>query len=232
MEENQNKPELKNKTQKIEEKKSESFFKKSGKAIVKGAIFAYCKLIYRLKIVGKENIPKEGPVIFCGNHRNFLDPQMIVVTSGRDMRFLAKEELAKNPFFRLLGNLFSAILVKRDEKDLTAVKESLKTLKGGGCIGLFPEGTRNGLEKNNGQIKSGAAYLAIKTGAKIIPIGIIGRAKPFSKNAIIYGKPLDFSEYKSLGKEGDEKASEVLKNKIIELASKDVKMLDESENIK
>lgn len=232
MQDNENKPELKNKSEnKIEkkvEKNKDSIFKKIGRAIVKGVIFGYCKLIYRLKIVGKENIPQNGPVIFCGNHRNFLDPQMIVVTAGRDMRFLAKEELAKNPFFRLLGYIFDAILVKRDEKDLTAVKESLKTLKAGQCLGIFPEGTRNGLEKNNGQIKSGAAYLAIKTGAKIVPIGIIGKAKPFSKNAIIYGEPLEFSEFKALGKEGEEKASDVLKEKIIELAGKDIKTLEPS----
>lgn len=204
--------------------------KKIGRVIVKGAIFAYCKLVYRLKIVGKENIPTDGAVIFCGNHRTYLDPQIIVVTAGRDMRFLAKEELAKNPFFRLLGNIFDAILVKRDEKDLTAVKESLKTLKAGGCIGLFPEGTRNGFEKNNGELKNGASYLAIKTGAKIVPIGIIGKAKPFTRNVVIYGKPLDFSEYKALGKEGEEKATEVLKENILDLAGRDVKTLESPKN--
>lgn len=230
MKEKNNKPEVKNKIEKKKDMPKDNIFKKIGRAVVKGVIFGYCKLIYRLKIVGKENIPGEGPLIFCGNHRNFLDPQIIVVTAGRDMRFLAKEELAKNPFFRLLGYLFDSILVKRDEKDLTAVKESLKTLKSDGCIGIFPEGTRNGLQKNNGQIKSGAAYFAIKTGAKIIPIGIIGEAKPFSKNAVIYGEPLDFSEYKALGKEGEEKASEVLKEKIIELAGKDVKALEPAKN--
>lgn len=226
MKEKNNKPEVKNKIEKKKDMPKDNIFKKIGRAVVKGVIFGYCKLVYRFKIVGKENIPGEGPLIFCGNHRNFLDPQIIVVTAGRDMRFLAKEELAKNPFFRLLGYLFDSILVKRDEKDLTAVKESLKTLKSDGCIGIFPEGTRNGLQKNNGQIKSGAAYFAIKTGAKIIPIGIIGEAKPFSKNAVIYGEPLDFSEYKALGKDGEEKASEVLKEKIIELAGKDVKTLE------
>ena len=198
-----------------------NIFKEFGKIIVKGAIYGYCKLIYRIKIIGKENIPQEGAVIFCGNHRTYLDPQLIVVTAGRDMRFLSKEELTKNPFLAFLGKLFDSIYVKRDEKDITAIKESLKTLKSGGCLGLFPEGTRNGFEKNEGQIKNGAAYLAIKTNAKIVPIGIIGPAKPFTKNAIIYGKPLDFSEYKALGKAGEEKASEVLKNKILELAKKE-----------
>lgn len=227
MEENQNKPEVKK--EKYDPNKV-SFWVKLGRGIVKGAIFGYCKLVYRLKIIGKENIPADGAVIFCGNHRTYLDPQIIVSTAGRDMRFLAKEELAENPFFRLLGNLFSAILVKRDEKDLTAVKESLKTLKAGGCIGLFPEGTRNGLEKNGGQLKNGASYLAIKTGAKIVPIGIIGKAKPFSKNVVIYGKPLDFSEYKALGKEGEEKATEVLKEQIVDLAGRDIKTLESAKN--
>ena len=226
--EEMNKPELKKKTIKKSELRKDGIFRKLGKAIVRGVIFEYCKLIYGLKIIGKENIPQEGAVIFCGNHRTYLDPQIIVATAGRDMRFLAKEELTKNPFLALLGNLFSSIYVKRDEKDLTAIKESLKTLKLGGCIGLFPEGTRNGLEKNDGQLKNGASYLAIKTGAKIVPIGIIGPSKPFTKNAVIYGKPLNFSEYKSLGKEGEEKATEVLKKQIVELAGKDIKKLSDA----
>lgn len=203
-------------------------FTRIGRAIVRGAIFSYCKIVYRVKIIGKENIPSEGAVIFCGNHRTYLDPPLIVSTAGRHMRFLAKEELSKNPLFAFLGVLFDGIYVKRDEKDLTAVKESLKTLKAGGCVGLFPEGTRNGLEKNNGELKNGASYLAIKTGAKVVPIGIIGESKPFTKNAIIYGKPLDFSEYKALGKSGEEKATEILKENIVSLAKTDIKALEEA----
>ena len=203
-----------------------TLFQKIGRVIVKGAIYGYCKIVYRIKIIGKENIPQGVPVIFCGNHRTYLDAPLIVSTAGRHMRFLSKEDLKKNPFFALLGVVFDAIYVKRDEKDLTAVKESLKTLKAGGCIGLFPEGTRNGLEKNNGEIKNGASYLAIKTGAVIVPIGIIGKAKPFTRNAVIYGKPIDFSEYKALGKEGEEKATEILKENIVALAQKDVLTLE------
>lgn len=117
------------------------------KWIVRGAIYLWCKIYYRVEIIGLENIPKEGSLIFCGNHRTYLDPPLIVCTAKRDMRFLAKDELAKNPFLNFLGWTFEAILVKRDEKDVTAIKESLKALKNGQCIALFPEGTRNGLEK-------------------------------------------------------------------------------------
>ena len=194
--------------------------RKIGKCIVSTCIYVYCKIVYRVKIIGKENVPKEGSLIFCGNHRTYLDPPLIVVTAGRDMRFLAKEELRKNPLFAFLGMLYQGIYVKRDAKDIGPLKESIKTLKAGGCIGLFPEGTRNGMEKNEGgKLKNGATYMAIKTGAKIIPIGIVGPAKPFTKNAIIYGKPLDFSEYKKMEKGAEDKASEVLKEEILKLTT-------------
>ena len=138
---------------------------------------------------------------------------------------MSKDELRKNPFFAFLGVVFDAIYVKRDSKDISALKDALKTLKSGGCIGLFPEGTRNGLEKNDGQIKNGASYLALKTNAKIIPIGLIGPAKPFTKNAIIYGNPLDLSEYqgKKLSKEEEQEVSDKLKNEIIKLSGTTIK---------
>ena len=125
----------------------------------------------------------------------------------------------------MLGKIFDVILVKRDEKDISALKDSLKTLKNGDCIGLFPEGTRNGFEKNDGKIKNGASYLALKTDSTIIPIGIVGKAKPFSKNAIIYGKPLDLSKYKGkrLSKEEEDETSAILRDEIIKLASTDIK---------
>lgn len=203
-----------------------NILKKILRVFVRTCIFLYSKIIYRIKIIGKENIPKEGAVIFCGNHRNYLDPQLIVCTAGRHMRFMAKEELHNNPAFAFLGNVFEAIYVKRDEKDISALKEALKTLKSGNCIGIFPEGTRNGFEKNDGEIKNGTAYMALKTGAKIVPIGLVGKAKPFSKNAIIYGKPIDFSELtkdgKKIDKQVEEKASNMIKDEILRLASTEI----------
>ncbi len=199
--------------------------KKIARGIVKGGISIYSRLLYGVRIYGKSNIPKEGALIFCGNHRNYLDAQIIVSTCGRHLRFMSKDELRKNPFFAFLGVAFDAIYVKRDSKDISALKDALKTLKSGGCIGLFPEGTRNGLEKNDGQIKNGASYLALKTNAQIIPIGLIGPAKPFTKNAIIYGKPLDLSEYqgKKLSKEEEQQVSDKLKNEIIKLSGTTIK---------
>ena len=200
------------------------FLKKIGRVFVKGCIYTYCKIVYRVKIIGKENVPTDGAVLFCGNHRTYLDPPLIVATAGRHMRFMAKEELRKNPFFAILGVIFEVIYVKRDSKDIAPLKTALKTLKKGGCVGLFPEGTRNGFEKNEGTIKNGAAYMALKTGAQIVPIGIVGSAKPFTKNAIIYGKPLDLSEFanKKADKEEEEKVSRLLKEQILILSNTEI----------
>lgn len=187
------------------------------KWIVRGAIYIWFKIYYKAEIIGLENIPKEGPIIFCGNHRTYLDPPLMVATAKRDMRFLAKEELAKNPFLNFLGWAFEAIHVKRDEKDVAAIKESLKALKSGQCIALFPEGTRNGLEKGE-KVKDGVAFFAVRSGAKVVPCGIKGGNKEKRKITITYGKPLDYSKYKgSKDKEVLDKITEEIMENIIEL---------------
>lgn len=187
------------------------------KWIVRGAMYLWCKIYFKAEIIGLENIPKEGAVIFCGNHRTYLDPPLMVCTAKRDMRFLAKEELAKNPFLNFLGWAFEAILVKRDEKDVTAIKESLKTLKNDQCIALFPEGTRNGLEKGE-KLKDGVAFFAVRSGAKVVPCGIKGGTKENRKVTITYGKPLDYSQYKgSKDKEVLDKVTNEIMENIIEL---------------
>lgn len=194
-------------------------FKNVLKVIVRSAIFAYCKIVHRVKIEGREDIPKDGAVIFCGNHRTFLDPPLIVVTAKRDVHFLAKEELYKNPFLAFLGWVFEAVKVKRDAKDINAVKSSLKYLKKGECIALFPEGTRNGLAKGE-KVKDGAAFFAIRTGAKVVPIGISGKTGHFSKVTIKYGKTLDYSKYKNAEdeKQALEEVTEDIMKHIIELS--------------
>lgn len=198
------------------------FLKKIARVIVRGAIYIYCKIVHRAEIIGKENIHKNENFIFCGNHRNYLDPPLMVATVGRHVRFMAKEELIKNPFFAFLGIVFDGIYVKRDSKDVTALKTTLKALKEGESIALFPEGTRNGIEKGE-KVKAGAAFFALRTGTKVIPVGISGGLKAFQKVKIVYGEPLDLSNYKEMYKNKEtekqalEEASEIIMNSIIEL---------------
>ena len=182
-------------------------------------IFIYCKIVYRAKIVGTENIPKTGAIIFCANHKSFLDPPLLEVTCKRkDVRFVAKEELTKNKFLAFLGKVFDVILVKRNDKDFGPMKESLKTLKEGKCLAIFPEGTRNGMAKGV-KPKDGAIKLAIRANVPIVPVGVQGNFKPFRKVKVNIGKPIYYSKYKDEvnNKEVMDKLTEELMKTIVKL---------------
>jgi len=189
------------------------------RVIVRSAIFIYCKIVYRVKIEGKENVPKNGALIFCGNHRNYLDAPLMVATAGRHVHFMAKEELRKVKFFAFLAFVFDAIFVKRDAKDIGAIKTSLKYLKDGACVALFPEGTRNGAEKGE-DVKNGVSYFVLNSNSKVIPVGIKGGLKAFQKTVITYGKPMDFEEERKNRKDKEvmKKVTEDIMKEIFELA--------------
>lgn len=181
-------------------------------------------VLFRLKKVGEENVPKEGGYILCGNHIHALDGPAVVASMKRKVRFMVKKELFKNKFLKwFMQDVFEAFPVDRGKRDIESIKTSLKIIKDGDILGIFPEGTRNGLKKNTG-IKNGAAYLALRTGAKVIPVGIQGNFKPFTKVTLNFGKPLDFSEYcsKTPEKEDLEKVSEIIMNNIIQLTNEKV----------
>ena len=185
------------------------------KAIVRGAIYLYCKVVYRAKITGTENIPRSGAILLCANHKSFLDPPLIESTCKRP---LAKKELAKSKFLAHFGKLFGEILVEKDAKDMKAVKEVLKAFKNNEAIAIFPEGTRNGLAKGE-KVKDGAAFFALNSDAIVIPVGVKGGDKPFQKAYVTYGKPIDFSEEKKNRKDKEvvEKTTEKIMHEILKL---------------
>ncbi len=196
----------------------EKVFKNISKTIVRAAMYIFFRIVYKAEVKGLENIPKNEALLFCGNHRNYVDPPLMVATAKTDLRFIGKEELGKNKFFGFLKYIFDGIYVKRDSKDISAIKEVLRGLKNGDRIAMFPEGTRNAAEKGE-KAKSGAIFFALKAGVRIIPVGIKGGMKKWDKVTINYGKPLDFSKYKdSKEKDNLEKATEELMNEIFELA--------------
>lgn len=186
--------------------------------IIKGTLHAVCLITHRVKKIGEENVPKEGGYVICSNHRSNWDGVFIVACTNRKMGFLAKEELYKSFFFRILANTFDIYPVKRDKKDIESVKWSLRRLKDGKALGLFPEGTRNGLDKNE-KVKDGAVYLAMKAGVPIIPVGIkADNFKLFSKVYLVYGKPIVIPKIeKAEEKKMLSEKTEELMNNIIEL---------------
>lgn len=156
---------------------------------------AMVKVIFRIKVKGLENIPKKGPVIICPNHISLLDPPVVGALLNRRIYFMAKEELFRNPFLKLLlGTGLGAFPVKRGTADLSAIKTALNHLKKGRAVGIFPEGTRSKTGKLQ-RAEPGVAMLAIKSKAPVVPVGIKGRYGLFSRVIINIGKPMTFEKY-------------------------------------
>lgn len=159
------------------------------------------RIIFRIENIGEKGIPEDDKsYIVCANHLNYLDAIAVITSSNRFVRFMCKSSMFKNALFTWVLHIGDVIPVNREKNDIEAMKRSIKALKNKEVLGIFPEGTRKGMEKNL-DAKNGAAFMALRTKTKVIPIGIQGTFKPFTKVYLNYGKPLDFSEY--YGKEKD-----------------------------
>ena len=139
------------------------------------------KLIFRLKITGQEDIPQDGPFIIVANHSSLLDPVILGVSVRPKVIFVAAAYLFKIGWLGYMLRKFNSIPVQR-ENDIKAIKQSLKILKRGGVLGIFPEGGID-RQKNNLPIRAGAAYLAAKIGVPIVPIRIKGADKALPRGA-------------------------------------------------
>lgn len=157
--------------------------------IIKFIVNTVCKLLFFVRIKGKENIPKEGALILAANHTSFWDAPIILMATNRPMRTMGKAELFENkllaPFLRMGG----AFPVRRGASDITAIKTALRTLKDGGIFAIFPTGTRV-KEGDGADAKAGVALIASKSGAPVIPVAIRGGYRLFHRVTIHIGKPL------------------------------------------
>lgn len=190
------------------------------RAIVIFFVRLFCKIVFRVKRIGKENVPKTGAYVMCANHTSNWDPPIIVSCTSRKMHIMAKAELFKNKFIYWIAEKCWVFPVKRGGKDIESMKHSLKVLKNGEILMLFPEGTRHGMDKN-GKAQNGAAFMALRAKVPVIPVGIIGEMKPFHKVILNYGKPLDFSQYYSNKPEKEilDKVSKEIMDNIIMLTN-------------
>lgn len=149
--------------------------------------------LFRVRSIGRENVPEEGGVLLCSNHIHNFDPIMLGLTLNRPIHFMAKKELFEVPVLRKIITALGAFPVKRGMSDREALRTGLKVLKDGHVMGLFPEGTRSKTGKL-GKPLAGAGFFALRTDAAVVPAAIIGNYKPFSQMTVIYGKPIDMTE--------------------------------------
>lgn len=150
--------------------------------------------LMKTEIKGMENVPQNGAAVLCSNHIHFFDSVAIVSHTKRMMYIIAKEELFKYKITNWFFNKVGAFPVSRGKGDSNAIDTANKYLQSGELLLIFPEGTRNGFAKGV-KFKKGAAYMALQNKVPVIPIGIVGTFKPFTKIKINIGKPMDIKEY-------------------------------------
>jgi 1-acyl-sn-glycerol-3-phosphate acyltransferase len=134
------------------------------------------RFLFRAKLAGVENIPKEGPFLLVTNHISFWDIPLMFIMQPRQMVMFCADKWRRVPGIREFCEMMGVIWVARGEADVEAIKLSLGHLKAGGILALAPEGTRS----HSGPLqvgKTGAAYLADRTGVPIVPLAVWGQER-------------------------------------------------------
>lgn len=156
------------------------------------------RIVFRARVRGTENLPKEGAVILAANHMSNWDPPLLACFMPRIVSYMAKEELFEHPVFGTAIRICYAFPVKRGAADRAAIKTAVQVLKGGHCLGLFPEGTRSRTGKMK-KAEAGVGLIAAMTGAPVVPAAILGTDKIFAnggflpKLTILVGEPMTFT---------------------------------------
>lgn len=178
--------------------------------LLRGISVFLLRIIYRIQIINKDNIPKEGPFIFVGNHKHKYDCISLMSSTKRMIHFMAKQELIDKHGW-LFKKLY-IIPVDRNKKNKEAINESINYLKKDEIVAIFPEGTFNKTEYVIMPFKYGAVKIASEANVKIVPFAIVGEYKRFRKGIkIIFGKPYYVEEKRDLTKENVKLMNKVVK---------------------
>jgi 1-acyl-sn-glycerol-3-phosphate acyltransferase len=176
----------------------------------------------RLKAYGLENVPKEGGFVVASNHVSNLDPWPLgYPLYPRQIHYMAKAELYKNPVLKWVLDKGEAFPVRRGERDSEAFKAAVRYAREGGVVAMFPEGTRRakGLRKKHAaRPHPGAARIALAAGVPLVPAAIAGtdNLRRLGPVRIAYGPPIEVSSDGSRRKEAAQEATERL---MVEIAN-------------
>ena len=167
--------------------------------------------MYRVKAFEESPVPSEGPALIVCDHTALGDPLVLLATAGRPVRFLMAAEIYAQPLIQWAFDAMGCIPVQRGKRDVKAIRTMLDGLATQEVIGLFPEG---GLDRHRlDEGHPGIGYLAIKSGAPVIPASIVWEGPHSvtsmlktlfipSKAVIRYGEPLRFPQESKPSKEG------------------------------
>jgi len=154
----------------------------------------FLSIIYDIEVVGEENLPEDGSVIVCANHKSALDPLLLGAFIKRPLCFMAKHELFIFPPLGWVISKLGAFPVNRKSVEITSIKRALSVLKKGRAMGIFAQGGRDVTVVNEDDGKPGVALFAVRGNSPVVPVGINGSFIPFTRLIINMGKPIHFEQ--------------------------------------
>ena len=177
-------------------------YRKVAYDFVRGVIAGFCRLFWRVSLEGSENVPKTGPFILAPIHRSNIDTPLVCAVTSRRMRYVGKKEMWKYRWSAWFFSSLGGIPVDRGEPDRQAMRQAQDVLEVGEPLVLFPEGTRQSgpIVKD---VFDGVAFLALRTGTPIVPVGIGGSEGAMPKGSkmikpvkvtMIVGPPIDVAK--------------------------------------
>lgn len=183
----------------------------------KKVVRLYLRLLFRVEVVG--SVPETGACLICANHTSYYDPVVVAAFCNRPLTFMAKEELFSSPLFGGLIKSLGAFPVNRGANGFGAIKTTLSILKQQKATLIFPEGKRN---RSGEKItpKAGAVMIAQRAKVPVIPVGICGNFRPFSRLKVAYGEPVTYEAYYGQKLEGAvlDQLADQLMDQILSLA--------------
>ncbi|MDQ2871590.1 MAG: 1-acyl-sn-glycerol-3-phosphate acyltransferase [Candidatus Eremiobacteraeota bacterium] len=188
--------------------------------IARGILRPLLGTIWRMRVFGRENVPLNGPLIVACNHISYLDPPALGTACPRRVRYMAKKELFAIPVLGTMIRSFGAYPVDRTGTPMAAIRRSVEVLRDGGCIGIFPEGTRN--LSGSEEVRQGVALLASLARAPVIPACVYGgdRANRLHQIKVAFGKPIALPTSRKATREDLAKFTEQVMGEIRSLAEK------------
>lgn len=165
-------------------------------AFVRYVTMGVYKLFYNFRIEGTENIPQDRALVMASNHRSYADPVILTMPMKKPVTYMAKEELFKNKLFGWFITKLGAFPVKRGAGDLQVIDDAVGILESGRHLVIFPEGTRS-KDGKVGKGKTGVALIAARSGADVLPCGIIFEGEKLhfrSKLTLRFGKVIPAEE--------------------------------------
>lgn len=187
------------------------------------------RFYFRVRVVGREHIPQTGPCLLVANHASFLDPFVIGAAAPRTIHYITYAFFYYHPVCHWFCKRAHCIPIKKEGNDVSALKQTLRLLKQGEIVGIFPEGARS-KDGKIGKTEPGTALIALKSNVPILPAGIQGTYEAFPKGAkfpkprqitISFGRPFFLTDYicnaEKMNTELQQQAMYAIMKKIAEL---------------